>query len=207
VVGTGIHVGDLTDFLDEYVSGSAASYLLIVTFVALDALFPLIPAEVVLISGTLFALQGRLTLALVYAAGVMGVLIGDNASYLLGDTLGEPAAERLAHDRRARRWLRWARTKICRHGPGLVVASRFLPGGRTATTFAAGSLGLSWRRFIVADIVAALLAIGYMIAVAYVAGRAFANSFWPSLMLSLGIAVSLFLLFQSWQRLRRVAAR
>jgi membrane-associated protein len=199
-------MGDFIEFLNTYAAGSAASYPLIAAFVALDALFPLIPAEVILFSGTLLALQGRLTLGLVYAAGVVGVLIGDNASYLLGDKVGEPAAERLAGGRRARRWLRWARTKICRHGPGLVVASRFLPGGRTATTFAAGVLNLSWRRFIVADVVAAVLAMGYMVSLAYIAGRAFSNNFWPSLVVSLGIAVSVLLIYESAQRMRRLTA-
>jgi len=200
-------MGDLADFVSSHIVGSGASYPLITAFVTLDALFPLIPAEVILMIATLFALQGRLTLGLVYAAGVLGVLVGDNIVYLLGDTVGEPAAERRAGGQKGRRRLRWARRNISRHGPGLVVASRFLPGGRTAGTFAAGLLDLSWRRFIVADVVAAMLAIGYMMAVAYVAGRAFANSFWPSLGLSFAIAVSLLGLVEGWRRLRRPATR
>ena len=34
-----------------------------------------------------------------------------------------------------------------------------------------------------------MLAIGYIVTLAYVAGRASSNTFWPSLILSLGIAV------------------
>jgi membrane-associated protein len=41
--------------------------------------------------------------------------------------------------------------------PWLIVVARFLPGGRTATTFAAGFLDITWRRFIVYDGAAAVL--------------------------------------------------
>jgi membrane-associated protein len=193
----------LTEFVVTHIAESPASYALIAAFVALDAVFPLIPAEVVVITAALVALQGTMALAAVYGAGVIGVLIGDDAAYLLGDKLGVPAAERLAVAGKARRLLRWAKAKMRRHGSRLVVAGRFLPGGRTAAAFAAGSLDLSWRRFIVADVAAALLAIGYWISLAYIGGRAFSNNFWASLGLSLAIAVSLLLVFEGWERHRR----
>ena len=40
----------------------------------------------------------------------------------------------------------------------LIVIARFIPGGRTAMTFAAGyTQGMPWRRFIVADVIAGVI--------------------------------------------------
>jgi membrane protein DedA with SNARE-associated domain len=171
--------------------------------VALDALVPLIPAELVLLSSTLVALQGELTLALVFVAGLTGALIGDALTYSLGGTVGQPAAERVARGRPDQRRLRSARRHFCRHGEGLLVASRFLPLGRTAATFAAGMFSFPWRRFLAADALAAALSVGYLMAVGMVGGRAFA-SFWPSLLVSLGIVALVLISVELARRLRHL---
>jgi membrane protein DedA with SNARE-associated domain len=189
------------DFVRQYVVSSPTAYPLIGAFVALDALVPLIPAELILISSTLIALQGELTLALVFVAGFAGAVVGDAVIYSLGGRLGEPAAERLAGGHPGRRGLRRARRQWCRHGEGLLVASRFLPLGRTAATFAAGMLGFPWRRFLAADVLAAALSVGYLMAVGVVGGRAFAASFWPSLVVSLGIVALVLLSVELARRL------
>jgi SNARE associated Golgi protein len=43
------------------------------------------------------------------------------------------------------------------HGVWIIVVARFIPGGRTATTYAAGTVGMPWRRFLPADAIAVAL--------------------------------------------------
>jgi membrane protein DedA with SNARE-associated domain len=186
---------------DQLASGTVA-YPLIVGLVALDALVPFVPAEVVLVTGALVATQGDLTLWLVFAAGVAGAMI---VVYLLGDRVGEPAADRVLNGEESRRRRRWAKRKLRRHGEGLVVGSRFVPLGRTATSFAAGMLDFPWRRFVVADAVAALLSVGYLTAVGVVGGRTFSASFWPALAGSIVILAAVALSVEGGRRL--LAAR
>lgn len=196
-------MNSVLNFARDYLVGTPAAYPLIGGLVAFDAVLPLIPSELVLISGALIALQGGLTLWLVFLAGVLGAILGDSLVYVLGSRIGQPAADRVLTDQRSRRRLRWARRKLCRHGEGLLVASRFLPAGRTAAVFAAGMLSFPWRRFLAADVVAASLSVGYLMTLGFLGGRAFAQSFWPSFAVSLGIAVTLVLAIELARHLRQ----
>jgi membrane protein DedA with SNARE-associated domain len=56
-------------------------------------------------------------------------------------------AQRLFKGEKARGRLEWAERAIRRRGPLLVVIGRFIPGGRTASTFAAGTSIELWRRY------------------------------------------------------------
>jgi membrane-associated protein len=138
----------------ELLAGSGSAYLLIVAFVAGDGVVPTVPGELALIGGAILAADGELSLALVVAAGILGGLLGDNASYLLGARLGQPASLRLFRGRRSRSRLEWARLQLAEHGRVIILTARFIPVGRTATTFAAGALGMPWRRFVAIDAVA-----------------------------------------------------
>jgi membrane-associated protein len=173
------------------VIGEPTAYVVILGLVALDAFIPLIPAELVLISAALMASQGDLAIWLVFGAGVVGAMVGDSLVYALGISVGQPAADTVLRDERSRQRFRWARRKIRRHGEGLIVGSRFLPFGRTAATFAAGTLSFPWRRFLVADAVAASLSVGYLTSAGMLGGRVFSGNPWLALALSLGIVVVL----------------
>jgi membrane-associated protein len=70
----------------------------------------------------------------------------------------------------------------------IVVAARFIPGGRTATTFAAGTLEHPWRRFIAADATAAALWSIYTVSIGYLGGQAFEESLWKPLAVGLAVA-------------------
>jgi len=195
---------EVFEFLRSEIASEPTSYLVLVVLVALDGIFPLVPAEIVVMSAALLSFQGQLELWLVFLAGLAGALAGDNLVYLLGKTIGEPAVDKLATSEKVRRRLRWARFELCRHGPTLVVAGRFLPGGRTATNFVSGAVDLSWRRFLPADLVAGALSIGYLVALAYLGGQFFRNHFLPSLGLSIAFGLLLVLVTEC---IRRVSSR
>ena len=71
----------------------------------------------------------------------------------------------------------------------IIVAARFVPGGRTAATFSAGVLEYRWRTFILAAVVAAALWSGFTTALGWFGGNAYRDSLWKPLLISAGVAV------------------
>jgi membrane protein DedA with SNARE-associated domain len=177
---------DLTDV----VAASDWSYLLIAVLVMSDAIVPAVPGETVVIAAAILASSGDLEVALVVAAACAGSFAGDNVSFGLGRTLGEVAAERVSRGERGRRLVRWARRQLSVRGGVVIVAARFIPGGRTATTFAAGSVGMPWRRFAAADAIAAAAWALYTTGLGYLGGSTFRHNGWAAAGASLAAAAA-----------------
>jgi len=177
------------DALLEFVGGSAWAYAAIFAIVTVDAFFPLVPGETSVITGAILAANDELSVLLVFAAAMAGALAGDNISYVLGDRLGPPVQQRLFRGEKAARKLEWARRQLQERGPVIIVAARFVPGGRTAATFSAGVLEYRWRTFILAAVVAAALWSGFTTALGWFGGNAYKDSLWKPLLISAGVAV------------------
>jgi membrane protein DedA with SNARE-associated domain len=186
----------------DYVSGNPWAYGVVAGIAALDAFFPLVPSETAVITAGTLAAGGDLLVYLLIPAAALGAFAGDNVSYFLGDAVGEPAAQRLFRGEKGRARLRWGRRQLDRHGAVIILAARFVPGGRTATTFAAGMLDFSWRRFAVYDATAAIIWATYSALVGFVGGTAFQDEVWKALALAFGIAVVVGLAAEGWRRLR-----
>ncbi len=73
-------------------------------------------------------------------------------------------------------------------GGYLIVVARFIPGGRTAVTLAAGILEMPWRKFIPFDLAAGFIWGSYAALVGYFGGKAFEEEPWKGLVLALAIA-------------------
>ena len=177
------------DSLLEFVGGSPWAYAAIFAIVTVDAFFPLVPGETSVITGAILAANDQLSVLLVFAAAMAGALAGDNISYLLGDRFGTPVQQRLFKTEKAARKLEWARRQLQERGPVIIVAARFVPGGRTAATFSAGVLEYRWRTFILAAVVAAALWSGFTTALGWFGGNAYKDSLWKPLLISAGVAV------------------
>jgi membrane protein DedA with SNARE-associated domain len=178
------------DVLADHVTGSPFTYLLIVAVCAGDALLPLFPAEVVVVTASVLAASGRLQIAVVVLAAVIGAMIGDNCAYGLGQSGLRPLADRLLRSRHAQSRLEWARTQLREAGPWIIVVARFVPGGRTATTYAAGTLGMAWRsRFLPADTVAGVVWSLYATGLGYVGGATFEHNLWLPLLIAAGASL------------------
>lgn len=179
------------DSLTELITDSPTTYAVIAGFVALDAVFPLVPGETLITAGGVLAANGDLSLPLVMLAGALGGVLGDNASYLAGARLGRRVAPRLFSGDRAQRQLQWARHQLDERGAVIILVARFIPGGRTATTFAAGTLEYGWRRFLAVDTVAVLLWAVYAAMLGYLGGEAFRDSFWKPLLAAIVVGSAL----------------
>ena len=169
------------DWLLEFVGGSSWAYLAIFSIVGIDAFFPLVPGETSVITGGIIASNDELHIALVFAAGMLGAMAGDNVSYMLGRHLGPRAEGRLFASEKAQRRRRWACRQLNDRGPVIIVASRFIPGGRTAVTFSSGALDYPYRRFIAADIAAGALWSAFAAGLGWFGGKSFEESLWKPL--------------------------
>jgi len=162
-------------FVDA-VSGSGWTYGIIFGVAALDAFFPIVPSEATVITAAVLASQGEgLRLELIIPAAAAGAICGDNVSYWVGRIFGERIAERVFAGKR-RRHLDRAHRLLEERGGYLIVIGRFIPGGRTAVTFAAGSLDWAWLRFIRFDILAGIIWASYASLLGFLGGKSFEKS-------------------------------
>ena len=191
------------EWLSNAVSHSALTYLIVFAASGTDVLFPLIPSETIVITASILASRGELLIWAIVPLVAVGAFLGDNVSYLLGRRIGDPVADRLFRGEKGQARLQWAEQALQRRGAILIGVGRFIPGGRTATTFAAGTLEMPYRRFVVADAAAAALWALYVSMLGYLGGEAFQNNLWLPLGTSLGVAALVGLGFEAWRRLRR----
>ena len=177
-------------WLTSVVSGNPITYLVVLGVAAGDVLFPLLPAETVVLTAAVLAADGHLTIWGVIPAAAAGGFLGDNASFFLGATVGERVAALLFRGEKGEARLDWARRAVRSRGPIVIVAGRFLPGGRTGSTFAAGTLRMEWRRFARADAAAAVAWALYVGLLGYLGGAAFQKSLWKPLAIAAGVALA-----------------
>lgn len=190
------------DWLTQEVSQSALTYPVVLVAAGLDVLFPLIPSETIVITAGVLAAQGDLLIWVIVPAVALGAFLGDNLCYFLGRKIGDPVADRLFDDEKGQARLQWAEEALRRRGAILIGVGRFIPGGRTATTFAAGTLEMPYRQFLVADAFAALIWALYVSMLGYLGGETFKDSLWPPLAASFACAMVVGLGFEVWRRVQ-----
>lgn len=152
------------------------AYAILFVFAFLDAIVPIVPSETAVVTAGVVAANGDLNLMLIVAAAATGAFLGDNFAYLIGHTFGSRATERFS-GKKGRRRFKWAEEQLEERGGELIMVARFIPGGRTAVTLSAGTLGYPWRRFAAFDAVAAVAWALYSSLLGYYGGKTF-ESFW-----------------------------
>lgn len=176
----------------DLASASSWTYLLVFAIATLDAFFPLVPSEATAITAGVIAGAGGLRVELVIAAAVLGAIAGDNISFAGGHFLGERIDRRFFRGEKARRRLEWARRTLDTRGGYLIVIARFIPGGRTVTTFTAGFVEtFPWHRFIRWDALAGAIWGAYTVLLGYFGGKSFEQQPWKGLLLAFAIAAGL----------------
>jgi membrane protein DedA with SNARE-associated domain len=190
----------------ELVTASGWAYPLILGVAALDAVFPLVPSEATLIAAAALAGTGDLVLPFVLVAGAAGAVIGDNVAYLIGRAGRGQVSRWILGSPKWRTRIARAETVLRQRSATIIVVSRFIPGGRTATMLSAGIAGLPWRRFVAYDLAAGVLWAGYAGLIGLIGGKAFSDEPLHALLLAFGLAALLTLLIESGRRLLRARA-
>ena len=143
-------MGDVLDLLHHTVT-SPWVYLLIIAVTAVDAFFPAVPGETVVITAGVFAAGGEPNLVLVIVTAALGALLGDHISYAIGRGGGAHRLARFPADSRRRASSEWARRAVDRRGGMILTTARYVPGGRTAVTLTMGAVRYPARTFLLYD--------------------------------------------------------
>jgi membrane-associated protein len=191
------------EWLTQEVSHSPLTYPVVFAAAGLDVLVPLIPSETIVITAGVLAAQGDLLIWVLVPAVALGAFLGDNLCYWLGRKIGDPVADRLFDDEKGQARLQWAEEALRRRGAILIGVGRFIPGGRTLTTFAAGTLEMPYRQFLVADAFAAAIWALYVSMLGYLGGETFKDNLWLPLGASFACAMAVGAGFEAWRRIQR----
>jgi membrane protein DedA with SNARE-associated domain len=128
---------------------------LILTFEALGA--P-VPGETLLIFASVLARRGEMSLPALLVFAWAGSVVGDNIGYVIGRTLGRATISRYG----AKIGLSDARMSaieslFARYGSATVLFARFFSILRQLNGIVAGTLGMSWWRFLLFNAIGAAL--------------------------------------------------
>jgi membrane-associated protein len=192
----------------DAVSGSDWSYFVVFLIAMLDAFFPIVPSEATAIAAGVVAGTGGLSVELCILAAALGAFVGDNISFGLGHFLGHRVERRFFTSEKAQKRLQWAQKTLDERGGYLIVVARFIPGGRTVTTFTAGFVEtFPWRRFLVFDAIAAAIWGSYSVLLGYLGGATFEEEPWKGLLLAFALAVGVTAVVEVVRYLRHRRAR
>jgi len=126
-----------------------------------------IPGELILALGGVFAARGDLNLAPLLVGTMFMSVAGESIGYWLGRRYGEPLLARMPFGGRIRPKLDRVRAHFERHGGPTVAIGRYAAGAGAIVPFVAGMSGLSYPRFLLWDVpaniawVIAVVLLGY----------------------------------------------
>jgi membrane-associated protein len=185
------------------VGDSGWTYVIVFVIAALDAFFPVVPSEATAIAAGVVAGAGDLRVELLIPAAALGAILGDNISFGIGHFLGERTVNRFFKGEKAQKRLAWAQRVLDERGGYLIVVARFIPGGRTVTTFTAGFVEtFPWRRFLFFDVIAGAIWGAYTVLLGYFGGKSFEEEPWKGLLLAFGIALAVTVAVEVFRHLR-----
>lgn len=154
------------------------AYLVLAGLLAVDAFVPVVPTQLIMITGGALTVYGGLSLPLTIVIGAAGVFAGDVACYLLGRRTPQRAVPRQQRPGRARRAAGRVTRGLRQPGPSTILLCRFVPGGRMAACFSAGRSRYPYRLFLAYEAVAALAWAAYGGLVGHLGGAALTRSGW-----------------------------
>ncbi len=181
----------MLDFLLDAVTDSPSTYLVLCGVIVIDDFVPFAPGDTAMITAGILAANGGLSIYLVILAGAIGGILGDNIFYALGRKFGPRFADRVLRGDRGLELYRWVRRQISARGATIIFVGRFIPAGRSVTTFACGISHFPYRRFLLVDSLAALAWATYTALLGFIGGSQFRDALWQPLLIGLGVALAL----------------
>lgn len=183
-------------------------YLALLAIAAIDAFFPVVPSETLVITAGVFAAAtGAPNVVLVVLVAAAGAFIGDHISYTIGHFGGARLFARAQAGSRSQRAFEWARQALSRRGGQILIVARYIPGGRTAATLTCGTTGYPLRSFSFFDSIAALSWGLYSSLIGYFGGRAFEDDPLRGLLTGLAVAITITVIIELYRYARARRAR
>ncbi len=199
----------MADAITQLVEGAMGSpwvFVALFAFAAIDAFFPIVPSESLVITAGVFAASGEPNLAGVIVAAGLGAFVGDHISYLVGRTAGGKVVRGAKPGSRRAKALAAGRKLLDDRGGIILIVCRYIPGARTGVTLTAGAVRYPLRSFTFFDGIAAASWATYSALIGYVGGEAFEDDPLKGLALGLGLALTVTLGVELVRQLRRQKA-
>lgn len=160
-------------------------YLVLIVMILVDVVLPILPSGTLLVTASLYAVEGKTSVLLLFASAVAASFCGDAACYLISKHVSVPVLNRLAAAPRNR-----IDSLLSQHGGPLVLLARFVPAGRTVFALAAAATQFPARRYYLWSAAAATVWGCYSVTLGYVNGSWFGGS-WLGLGITLLAAMSI----------------
>lgn len=164
---------DLKWIFDNY-GTSIYIILFLVIFVETGLVaMPFLPGDSLLFMAGLFARDGYLSLSYLFILLFIAAVVGDNCNYWIGRTIGlkvfhlkfkgSPIVKQKHLDA--------AHAFFEKHGTKAIIMARFVPFVRTFAPFAAGVSQMSYKKYLLFDILGGALWIGSLLTAGYLLGQ------------------------------------
>jgi membrane-associated protein len=171
-------------------SWGAAIYFWIIPVVLGDAIFPPIPSEMVVITGGALSADGRANILLVVALAALASWLGDMVVFQLFKRRLSHMLDRWRWGRKVHHGIHQALARAGRSSTyGAIIGARFIPGGRLATSAAAGIADVSVRGFSLCAGLGAVLWACWLVGLGYFTGSATKLPFWASSLIGVGVGL------------------
>ncbi|MCA4134400.1 DedA family protein [Arthrobacter sp. M4] len=176
-----------TSFADGW---GAAIYFWIIPMVLGDAVFPPVPSEIAVITGGALAAEGRANVWLVVLLAASASWLGDILVFQLFKRRLSHVLDRWKWGRKVHRGIHEAIAKAGRSSTySAIIGLRFIPGGRLATSAAAGIADVSVHGFSLCAAIGGILWGCWQAGLGYFAGTTTGLPFWASSLIGAGIGL------------------
>lgn len=168
----------------------SAIYFWIIPVVLGDAIFPPVPSEMLVITGGALSAEGRANIFLVVLLAALSSWLGDLLVFQLFKRRLSRVLDRWSWGRQFHRGVHQAIDRAGRSSTyGGIIGIRFIPGGRLATTAAAGIANVSTRGFSFCAALGGTLWAVWSVGLGYVTGSATRLPFWASSLIGVGLGL------------------
>lgn len=185
---------ELLEYVTELLRGTLGSpWLWVIVFLVsgLDALLPFMPSETTVITVAVLTVPDLPQLTMLAVVAALGAWLGDCLGYSVGRGAGPRALARLQRGPEGVRRYEWAKIQVERNAVLLILAARYLPGGRVASGLANGSMGYPPRKFVPLDALGASVWAVYSVLIGLVGGATFVDEPEKGLLLSFTLGLLL----------------
>lgn len=145
-------------------------YPLLLVFFFVDGFAMVVPSETLIVALAAFSRQsGEPKLWILGVTALLGAIAGENTAYVLGRKIG---LERWGWMRKpkVRKVFGWAQYELEKRGAVLIFTARYIPWGRVAVHYVAGTTAFPRRRFFFLDAFACITWVVYSVGLGMLAG-------------------------------------
>lgn len=173
----------------SFVAVPLLAYVVMAALVALDAMIPALPGEVLVISSGALAAAGHLDVLWAVVAATAGAILGDLAVFTIGRHRLPGVLDRSRLGRRIQATVDRAHARMGSTSAAAIIAARFIPLGRTTVSAAAGIAGVRPRRFALLALAGCTAWAGWGVGLGFVTGNVTDAPLWIQVAIGAAIGV------------------